>query len=302
MKNTINWLKAVILAGITMLFGLGCTRVEPGYVGIKVDQWGEQKGVQDFPLKTGLVWYIPFRENIYIFPTFMQNAVWDRDISKQSPGDDSVTFNSVEGAIINADLALAYTFVTDQVPHIFVEFRQEPDIITHGFMKNEINNAFNRVASRMKAADIFGEKKQELLDNVKTLLNTNLGPKGFKFELISFHGGLRVDESVQARINAVLEASQRALEAETKVKQATAEANQKIETAKGERQATISKAEGEARATTLKAEAQAAANDLLSRSLTPLLVQYEALQKWNGLLPSVVTSGAIPLLNVSTNR
>jgi regulator of protease activity HflC (stomatin/prohibitin superfamily) len=298
-------IKAIILGtliGALGLFGVGCTRVEPGYVGIKVDQWGSQKGVQDFPLRTGLVWYIPFREEIYKFPTFMQNAVWDVARSDQSPGDDSVTFNSVEGAIINADLALAYTFVTEQVPHIFVEFRQDPEIITHGFMKNEINNAFNRVASQMKAADIFGEKKQDLLDKVKFTLNTNLGPKGFKFELISFHGGLRVDDGVRSRINAVLEASQRALEAETKVKQATAEANQKIETARGEKMAAIAKAEGESQAITLKAEAQAKANNKLATSLTPTLIQYEALQRWNGTLPSVVSSGTIPIMNVLTNR
>lgn len=293
---------AIVSLIISAALFTGCDRVEPGYVGIKVNQWGSQKGVNDFPLVTGGVFYNPITEDIYKFPTFMQNAVWDKESgSKESPGDDSVTFNSIEGAVINADIALAYTFVADKVPQIFVEFRQAPDVITHGFMRNEINNAFNRNASTMKAADIFGEKKQVLLDNVKSNLNIHLGPKGFKFELISFHGGLRVDASVQARINAVLEASQRAIEAETKVKQSKAEADQVIEKARGEKESNIAKAEGEAKSIALKAEAQAKANLVLAQSLTPTLVQYEALQRWDGKLPTVNGGGALPFINVNTS-
>ena len=294
---------ASLLVGAALF--TGCDRVEPGYVGIKVNQWGSQKGVNDFPVVTGGVIYNPFTEDIYKFPTFMQNAVWDKSgESKDSPGDDSVTFNSIEGAVINADIALAYTFSADKVPQIFVEFRQPPDVITHGFMKNEINNSFNRVASTMKASDIFGEKKQVLLDSVRSNLNVHLGPKSFKFELISFHGGLRVDPTVQARINAVLEASQRAIEAETKVKQSKAEADQAIEKARGEKESNIAKAEGEAKSIALKAEAQAKANLVLAQSLTPTLVQYEALQRWDGKLPTVNGGGAMPFinLNVNTNR
>ena len=294
-----------VIAGIVAISTFtGCDRVEPGYVGIKVNQWGTQKGVNDFPLVTGGVFYNPITEDIYKFPTFMQNAVWDRERgSKESPGDDSVTFNSIEGAVVNADIALAYTFVADKVPQIFVEFRQDPEVITHGFMRNEINNAFNRVASTMKASDIFGERKQYLLDNVKSNLNAQLGPKGFKFELISFHGGLRVDQSVQARINAVLEASQRAIEAETKVKQSKAEADQVIEKARGEKESNIAKAEGEARSIALKAEAQSKANLVLAQSLTPTLVQYEALQRWDGKLPVYNGGGVVPFVNIgNTNR
>ena len=292
-----------LFGAVALSFLTGCDRVEPGYVGIRVNQWGSQKGVNDFPLVTGGVVYNPITEDIYKFPTFMQNAVWTKENTSGSPGDDSVTFNSIEGAVINADIALAYTFVADKVPSIFVEFRQSPQVITHGFMRNEINNEFNRIASTMKASDIFGEKKQFLLDNVRSNVNVKLGPKGFKFELISFHGGLRVDQSVQSRINAVLEASQRAIEAETKVKQSKAEADQAIEKARGEKESNIAKAEGEAKSIALKAEAQAKANLVLAQSLTPSLVQYEALQKWDGKLPVYNGGGVVPFINLgNTNR
>lgn len=291
----------IVLSALTLL--TGCERIRPGYVGIKVSKMGTAKGVSPEPLSVGYTFYNPFFTEIFTYPTFVQNAVWDKDsTSKASPGDDSVTFNSIEGAIINADIALAYSFEADKVPSIFQEFRVEPSILTHGFMKNEINNSFNRVASTMRATDIFGEKKQFLLDSVRSNLNVTIGPKGFKFDLISFHGGLRVDSSVQSRINAVLEASQRALEAETKVQQSKAEADQAIEQARGAKEAAIAKAEGEARSITLKAEAQATANRLVSASLTPQIIQYEFVQKWNGVSPTVLGQ-ALPFFNInSTNK
>lgn len=280
--------KYVVLAA--MLLMAGCSKVEPGYVGIKVNQYGSQKGVQDFPIQTGRVWYNPFTEDIYKFPTFVQNVVWDKDVTKQDPSDNSITFNSIEGAVINADLALAYSFIADKVPHIFIEFRQEPEIITHGWMKNEINNSFNRIASKMKATDIFGEKKQQLLDEVKADLDVKLLTKGMKIELVSFHGALRVEASVQNSINAVLSASQRAIEAENKIKQSQAEAQQ-----------AKAKAEGEAFAITAKAQAQADANNLVSKSITPELINWMAIEKWDGKLPQV-TSGALPFIGINTNK
>ena len=57
------------------------------------------------------------------------------------------------------------------------------------------------------------------------------------------------------------------------------------------------KAAGRAKAITAEAEAQARANDLLSRSITPTLVQYELAKKWNGSMPQV-TGGATPLLQL----
>jgi hypothetical protein len=46
------------------------------------------------------------------------------------------------------------------------------------------------------------------------------------------------------------------------------------------------------------AQGQAKANDALSRSITPILVQYKGVEKWNGILPQV-SGGAIPFIDLS---
>src|SRR5690606_16197368 len=133
----------------------------------------------------------------------------------------------------------------------------------------------SRHASKLKVIDIFGNKKQELLVAVQDDLSKEM--EGFKFDMISFVGGLRVDPLVEQSINATIQATQRAIEAENKVKQSEAEAQQKIAEARGRAESIL-----------LEAKAKSEANRLLTESLSPNLMQYEALQKWDGIMPKVL--------------
>ena len=47
------------------------------------------------------------------------------------------------------------------------------------------------------------------------------------------------------------------------------------------------------------ATAQAKANQLLNASLTPTLVNYKAIEKWDGKLPTYSGGGAVPFLNIN---
>src|SRR5712692_5342157 len=250
---------AVVWAGAS-----SCTKVVPGYVGIKVNNWGSQKGVQDYPLKTGMVFYNPI--------------------------DESITFNSIEGTQVNADVAITYFFDAPKVPVIFVKFRAKPDVLTDGYIHNRVRDFLNREASDMKVVDIFGQGKQKILNNVKHDLEAELGPIGIHFDSVSFTSALRVDQSVHDSINRVIQAAQDALAAQNKVVQAKAEADQVIATAQGAAQATL-----------INAKAQADANQLLNASLTPTLVQWQAIQKWNGNMPNV-TGGAMPFIDVTPKK
>ena len=61
------------------------------------------------------------------------------------------------------------------------------------------------------------------------------------------------------------------------------------------------KAAGRAKAITAEAEAQARANELLSKSITNTLVQYEMAKRWNGQMPQV-TGGAMPMLQLPGSK
>jgi len=291
---------AVVVVVLFLIISVaGCETIQPGYVGIKVNQWGDQKGVEDSPLLTGRVSYNPITEKIYTFPVFLQNVVWDKAATPTDPDDDSITFNSVEGSVINADIAISYGFIEKMVPHLFVEFRQDANHITQVYMRSQVRDSFGRHASVMKVTDIFGQKKQELLDSIKSDLNKLLEKKGFKFDMISFVGALRVDPKVEQSINAVIEASQRAIEAQNKIVQAKAEADQKIETARGAAESRILESDAEAKAILSRAKAQAEANRLQAESLNSNLLQFNALQKWDGHLPQYTGGGPLPFVQLS---
>jgi regulator of protease activity HflC (stomatin/prohibitin superfamily) len=285
-------MKNLLFASLVLLLS-ACTKVEPGYVGIKVNQYGDQKGVEDFPLHTGAVWFNTFTTEVYKFPTFRQNVVWTKD-TRDDDTDDSMTFNSIEGSVINADIALSYSLKPEKVPLIFVTFRKDIEHITHIYIRSEVRDAISRHASSMKVIDVFGSKKQELLESVKKDLNDHLNSIGFEFEMVSFIGGLRCDDNVMRSINATIEATQLAISAQNKIVQAKAEADQAIETARGRSSSVV--IEAQARYEAMKLEAQG--NDILTKSLTSELVRYRAIEKWTGTPPQVMGGDFSTLLNI----
>lgn len=277
----------ILLLVASGLLVAGCTVIPPGYVGIKVNQSGGNRGVEHYPILTGRQFYNPVNEKIYEYPVFLQTIVWTKDPKEGAPHDQSITFNSVEGAVVNVDVSLSYAFVTEKVPSIFVEFRRTPQEITDTYMRTKVRDSFSRIASTMPIVDIYGAKKQELLARVKEDLERELEPKGFKIDTVSMVGNPRLDPNVINSINQAIQAQQDAQRAQNKVAQVEAEARQKI-----------AEAEGEAKRITTIAEAQATANERLTKSLTPQLVQYEALQKWDGHMPQVTGPGGMPFIQL----
>ncbi len=82
-------------------------------------------------------------------------------------------------------------------------------------------------------------------------------------------------------------------------------AQQQVETQKQvlaqreiEAQQKVATAKGEAESINVVAQGQAKANEALSRSISPILVQYKGLEKWDGVLPQV-SGGAVPFIDLS---
>lgn len=287
--KTVGIVFVVLFTMFIMSLFIGFAMVEPGNVGIVVNMYGTNKGVSDIPIKTGAFFYNNFTSNVYKFPTTKQIAVWTKDKNEGSPVDESITFNSSDKAVCNVDISIAYNFIPEKIPSIFVEYRKSAKEITDTYIRSQIRDAFSRTASKMRITDIFGADKQTLLDDVKQYLNEKLVPRGVYFDMISIVGEIRVDPVVTQSLNAVITATQKAIEAENKIRESQAQAQQKI-----------AEAEGNAKAILEVATAQAEANRLLSQSITPTIINYEIAQKWNGVSPQVVggSGGVFPMLNL----
>jgi regulator of protease activity HflC (stomatin/prohibitin superfamily) len=271
-----------ILAIITALFMTGflvtaCERIEPGQVGVKVTTMGGERGVQRDLLEPGL--HISgFGTRIYQFPTFVQNYVWAAERTTQSPTDESIDFQSREGANINSDFGIQYSFQRDRIPNIFERYRMGAIEITRQTLRNEVRDALVSSASSRRIEDLIGEGKNSFMEEVIRTVRERMQPHGILVDNIYAVGRFRLAGETEAAINRRISAAQE-----------TEQRRQQVETARME-----------AERLRIEAEGQAEANRIIALSITPELVQYMAAQKWNGELPAA-TSG-VPFLNLPMNR
>ncbi len=98
-----------------------------------------------------------------------------------------------------------------------------------------------------------------------------------------------------------MEATQNAIQSRNRVAQVEAEAEQAVTQARGQAEAAREKAQGDADALLIRARAEAQANETIRLSMTPAVLQYRALEHWDGKLPAY-SGGALPLLTFDASK
>lgn len=280
-------MKKISIVFILFILGIGltaCSKVPAGYVGVKVHLLGTAKGVDTEELGPGR-YHIGINEELYLFPTFTQNYVWTKDRSEGSPDDESITFQTMEGMDVNADVGIAYHIKSDSINTIFQKYRKGVDEITDVYLRNIVRDAFNQAGCTKKVEDVYGKGKTKFIEEVEKIVHDQVSEIGIIVEKLSLVGSMRLPNAVIQALNSKIAATQKAEQRENELREAEAEAKKKV-----------AQAEGEAKSKLLKAESEAKSNIIVSKSLTPELVEYERIKRWNGELPQV-TGGSIPMIN-----
>jgi regulator of protease activity HflC (stomatin/prohibitin superfamily) len=293
----------VLLIGGAILSVFTVTRIDAGHVGIRVKLAGSERGVQDIPVVTGWVFFNPLTEQIVEFPISVQNVVWTASPHEGRAVDESLTFSSQEGVNINADIGLSFHIEPSLAPHLYLRFRQ-PDLLllADGYVRNSVREAFNDVASRMAVQEIYGASKGKVVAEVGRKLADVLGKDGFIIDQITINGALRLPENVAQAINRAMEATQNAIQAENRVRQVRAEADQAIAQAHGAAEAARQRAQGEADAVLVRARADARANEIIRLSTSGTVLQYRAIERWDGKLPVMQGGDKTPLLTFDVSK
>jgi regulator of protease activity HflC (stomatin/prohibitin superfamily) len=247
---------------LVVLFN-SCERIDAGHVGVKVNQYGDNKGVDDVTAVTGMVFYNPITTKIYEFPTFIQH--------KEYKGENSFIVNSKDGSEFSVSPIMNYSVQREKVPAIFSKYRRPLEDIEEGFLKTAVYDAF-RLATNKYTADELISNRAVFEVEVRRLLDGQLLKEGFVIN--QFTSNLIYPETFKKSIEAKNNAVQAALRAENEVKTAEAQAKIKVATAEGNAQAML---------TSAKAEAES--NRMKQVTLTPLLLQLEYINKWDGKLP-----------------
>jgi regulator of protease activity HflC (stomatin/prohibitin superfamily) len=271
-----------IIAIVMMVFLFNsCERIDAGHVGVRVNLYGTGKGVGDITECTGWVFYNPISTKIYEFPTYIQH----KEYTKTEDEDNSFVVNSKDGSEFHVAPIVNYSVQREKVPFIFGKYRRTLELIEEGFLKTTIYDAFRMTANSYTAEELISNR-QIFENKVRAKLDADLVKEGFVISQLT--SNLGYPETFKKAIEAKNNAVQTALTAENQVKTAEAQAKIKVATAEGNAQAML---------TAAKAEAES--NRMKQQTLTPLLLQLEWINKWNGQLPSTqLGSGTNMMYNV----
>ena len=279
--------KAVLAVGVVVatlfLASSSVSYISPGHVGIVIHRAGG--GVDKTPLGPGLHARNPLLTQIVEYPTFMQTLVLTRASTEGSANNDEINVNSQEGQPLSVDVSMSFELDPMRVPQLYQTFRTDIATIQHGYVKQTIRQALQEVIGGEQIADIIGPKKAEAVGRAQALIAKRLAPYGIDVKQFTLNE-LRAPETVMSAINTKNVMQQQALTAQNELQKNTFQA-----------QGDSIKAVGRAKAILAEAQAQAQANELLAKSISGSLVQYEMAKKWNGVMPQV-SGAAMPMIQM----
>lgn len=156
-------------------------------------------------------------------------------------------------------------------------------------MRTSLSDNFIRYASRFTIEEIYSTKKDYIKDSlVLPAVRTEFSKLGIDIKKISYNSTIRLPKFIQSTLESKTNAIQRAIQVENEVREEEAKAKKSLIVA-----------ESEAKQLLIKSQAESEANKLKQNSLTPLLIQHQAIEKWNGQLPTMMNNGQnLPFIQI----
>lgn len=281
--------KIMILTGLVsffLIFMMGsCKTIDPGYVGIKINYYGDDKGVSSYPVVTGRQLYNPFTTRILEYPSFIQTVNF-KNKQKDEDVDESLTFSSKAGTRFNSEVFVSYHLIADKIPNFYIKFRNDDlTVFSHTFLRNIVRDSFAEEAAKFSDEELYATLKEEFLSKAKVRITERMLEYGVTIDQVGFLTGPNPPKSVETSINEKAEAIQLAIKTENQLRHVRAEAEKVV----------------------AEAEGRAKANRLLNDSTTPQILEWKrmdlqekALSKWDGKLPQTMVPGSsLPMIGLN---
>ncbi len=257
--------------------------IAPGYSGVVFNIWtGSLRTVGQ-----GLVFRIPWITRVQSYPTALRTYTMVARMAEGSAtSDDSIDLPTKEGQHIRQDISVTYNTSEEKAAQVFRSFRgADVEEIEGTFIRRTIITVAQNAAGQMSLSEIISTRRSELQGSIEKTLENELFKMGFQLDKVNL-GASHLPPAIENQMQQKMAAQQQALQAEYELQRQQTLAK-----------AAVAQAQGEAQSTLVKAEAQAKANHLLQSSISPTLVQYKSIEKWDGVLPQV-TGGATPFIDL----
>lgn len=246
----------------TLVLGLvlaGCSPhvVEAGTVGVRVN-WG---AVQPSAMPEGLYWRTWFKTRIVNLDARVQKK------------ETRASASSRDLQVVTTIIALNYRLDPAQATSIYQSIGDLPQV-DQNIIDPVLQEAVKTATARYNAEELITKRpevKQAITDYVTRVLSAS-HVQVVDLNIVNFEFA----EQYQQAIEAKQVAEQKALAATNDLRRIEVEAKQNEAIA-----------QGKANAALIQARAEAERQELLRQTITPELVQWEAIQKWNGQMPLV---------------
>jgi regulator of protease activity HflC (stomatin/prohibitin superfamily) len=270
-SNAVGYIKLVgiVIASIIISFlnPYDVERVDSGHVAILVDNIGDNKGMSKVEYKRGWVIYNNFTQRYYEFPVFQQHIDYEENVVITKGGFQATIKPSFN-----------YALNPTTVDNMFQNLRVDIKTVEQGWLKNAIISSVNDVANLFTVDSIFNHRAE-----FETAIITEANKRVGKWFTVS---QLRTNIAPPPAITA-------SIEEKTKAVQEAQAAVQRTLVANAEAQEKIARAKGDSAKAVISAAGEAMANKLRQSTLTPMLIQQQFINKWDGKLP---VYGQVPQL------
>lgn len=246
----------VALVLFLLVFFLFVERIPNGYVGVVYSPNG---GVQEKTLGQG--WHVVgLFEKVTRYPVRMQTVLYK-----------DVPVATSDGKAVNIDFAYTYSVQPDKVVDVFNKFGPIPvEQIQDTYLKTRLWDAGRKTLAKYSVIDTYGEKSSEAAADVQDKFSEDVKRIGFSVDNLTV-GVPKPDKSTQAAINKRVEAAQELERKQIELKIAESEAEKKKIEAKG-----ISDY-----------------NAIITKSISPQVIQNKWIEKWDGKMPKATGSNQL---------
>ncbi|MBQ3841962.1 MAG: prohibitin family protein [Ruminiclostridium sp.] len=263
---------AVIIVVIILSVVFNCfTIVQEGFIGVKY-QFG--RIIQD-DLSAGLNFRIPFVEEIQ-----------EVDIRDQIYSVTADAYTSDTQSVNDLQLKLNYRYSSSMLSSIIRD--TGINNVENKLLVPNVAKIAKDAIGKVKAEDLV-QTRSQVQASIQNELTEVLSPYGIIVTAFAIEN-LNFDPAFEASIQEKVIAAQDALKMENKTREKEEEAKQIVIAAQADADSQVAIAKAEA-------EAIALIEEQLANS--PNYIDYYKLQKWNGVLPQVVSDGVNPFVTIT---
>ncbi|PTS90411.1 SPFH domain-containing protein [Caulobacter sp. HMWF009] len=269
------------VVGFFLLVG-GCqvighsTTVEPGNVGVKIRTLGAGAGVSPEALPAR--WYLRgIGERIVQYPVIQRTYSYTREKDERGNENEEITFSDNTGLPMTADVSVTMQVNPASAPALYQTYRLTFDQLLDGPIRNDVRSAVAAEAERVGVETLYSGGRQMVIQKAYARVAGKWAKHGVNVSQLDWIGSIRYPTAVIDQMQRKTQLEQEALAAKALEAKETALAN-----------AAVARAKGEAEAIRIKGEAL--------RS-NPQVLQQQAIEKWDGVLPKV-TGGSTPFIKI----